>query len=73
MNFEFKFERSGSVWRAFIVNSPPRASTAPHILTDRGRPYVCWRPEPTSKEDATRIAKMWADAVAKWIDTGVSF
>jgi hypothetical protein len=77
MNFSFKYEKHGPAWRAFIVNSPgygSRAATAhaTHRLTHTdGRQYVCWTPEPQRLDEITQVSKMWANATAKYIDTGV--
>ena len=77
INFEFKYEKHGSVWRAFIVNIPNYGSRATgslethrHQNTD-GRFYICWEPEPQRLDDITHVSKMWAKATAKYIDTGV--
>ena len=74
-NFRFEYKKVGSVWRAYIVNSPSygsRSSSAGtvHRLND-GRDYVCWKPEPTRLDDITQVSKNWAKATANYIDTGV--
>jgi len=74
MNFTFKYEKIGSIWRAYIINSPSYGSRSTgahdtHRLND-GRYYVCWSPEPTRLDEITQVSKMWADATAKYIDTG---
>jgi len=82
MTFSFKYEKvgsilTGSIWRAFIVNSPgygSRSTSASdtHRLTNSdGRLYVCWKPEPRRLDEITEVSKMWAKATAKYIDTGV--
>jgi len=77
MTFSFKYELHGPIWRAFIVNSPSYGSrsTSPgtiHRLTHTdGRYYVCWQPEPQRLDQITEVSKNWAEATAKYIDTGV--
>ena len=82
MTFSFKYEKAGSIltgsiWRAFIVNSPGYGSRSTsandtHRLTNSdGRLYVCWKPEPRRLDEITEVSKMWAKATAKYIDTGV--
>jgi len=76
MNFEFKYEKHGSVWRAFIVRSPSYGSRSSgagdtHRLTHGdGRRYVCWTPEPQQLDQIKEVSKQWADATARYIDTG---
>jgi hypothetical protein len=74
-DFTFKYEKVGSIYRAFIINCPSYGSRATglhdtHRLTDNGRYYVCWTPEPTRLDDITQVSKLWAEATAKYIDTG---
>jgi hypothetical protein len=74
-NFTFKYERVGSIWRAYIINSPSYGSRSTgahdtHRLND-GRYYVCWTPEPQRLDEITQVSKLWADATAKYIETGV--
>jgi len=73
-NFTFKYEKVGSIWRAYIINSPsygskPTDAHSTHRLND-GRYYVCWTPEPQRLDEITQVSKMWADATARYIDTG---
>jgi hypothetical protein len=75
--FTFKFEKTGSKWRAYIVNSPSYGSRSTSALdTHRhynGRHYICFEPEPELLEDMVNISKEWAKCTAKYIDTGSGF
>ena len=84
MTFSFKYEKCRSFlgstfWRAFIVDSPNYGSRSSsgyithRIRTIGGRFYICWDPAPKELEQMIAISKMWAEATAKYIDTGERF
>ncbi len=37
------------------------------------RPYICYDPMPTSREDAIEILKVWSDKTDAYIETGQTF
>jgi hypothetical protein len=84
MTFSFQYEKCwsfwrGSFWRAFIVNSPSyRSRSSSGYVTHRistigGRYYICWDPPPKELDQMIEISKLWAEATAKYIDTGERF
>ena len=75
-NFRFEYRQAGSGWRAYIINSPSYGSRATglrdtHRLTDNGRHYVCWVPEPSRLDQMTEVSKLWAKATVDYIETGI--
>ena len=72
--FRFSCEQVGPVWRAYIERCPSYGfrstqESVVHRLND-GRDYVCWKPEPKRLDEITQVSKMWAEATAKYIETG---
>ena len=79
MTFSFRYEKVGSIWRAFIVECPDYGSRSTNpVHTGRtsctdGRYYVDWCPEQERLDDITAVSKMWAKATAKYIAMGERF
>ena len=74
--YQFSIERSGSVWRSYILAQPSytgraTSATSTHRLgLGAGRPFVCWLPEPTSEKVAKAVSRTWAEATQHYIDSG---
>ena len=78
--YVFNYEKVGSSWRAYIMNSPSYGSRASgahathrHYDSSRNLHYICFTPAPTRLEDITQVSKTWAKCTTSYIDTGKTF
>jgi hypothetical protein len=79
--FRFCFETiSGGVYRIYIDDAPSYSAYgrdeslhATHRLRDGGRFYVCWTDSLRTFEHAKSVAKLWAEATARYLKTGQRF
>ena len=76
-DYGFSFEQTPQgVWRAYITSQPSYGSRnssghSTHRLTDRGRYYVCWTPEPRTLDDLKQVVKLWADRTQRYLKYGI--
>lgn len=78
LRFQFEYVSNAGKWKAYIdgdIDYRGRDTSfhATHRLGDGNRKYICWDRPVTSLNDMIEISKMWADATAKYIDTGTRF
>jgi hypothetical protein len=77
-SWSFEEQSDGEV-RIYIVSQPSyggRSSGAHETHRyglGSGRPWVCFEPPPSSREDAIEVAKAWAERTEQYILWGINF
>ena len=63
-------------YRAYIHSQPsyggrPASASQVHRLVDAHGTYICWSPEPSDVEGLVKVMRVWAEATAGYLRTGV--